>query len=1058
MELTPGQQAAVERTGQDVCVIAGPGSGKTSVLIARFAWLVRERDINPEKILAITFTDKAATEIKNRLVREFAAEEKYRTLIERAPVSTIHGLCARLLRENWVLAGLAPDFAVLDDAWSWQMRRESAEAALDELYRAQPHTMRQLLEALDISTQENGRQPDLVESLLDVYETMRSAGVALESIADQPLASESHSRGVGLLRRVVSESLAGATPKQQLEHESFKAWARRFLSLPQSPVTREHLALVADFSTNAGRLKMGSFARATAKELKEDLLKAIAAEFIAEFHRPLRTLLVAALTRVDADYRARKRGQGALDFNDLEEIALRLLEGNDDLRTALAASFDAILMDELQDTNHLQWRLLDQLRRPDRFFAVGDINQSIYGFRHADPGLFDGYRTSLLRRDLAVDDLRENHRSRADILRAVEQMVGGQTGIEHRALIAAKSFPPKEEPSLEVITGSGDKAAENEASWIARRIRELTGALPIGKDTHPAQYSDVAILVRTLGCLGPIERQLERFAIPYLVSSGRTFFEGREVRDLLLFLSVLANPLDQVALAGVYRSPLVGLSDEAVAQTVFETAGFQMSEDDAARLSRFNFLLARLRPIAGQLSPDRLLLSILEESNYEQGLTESARANIEKFLTLLRDRHAQAPKALPQLLDDLEALRESETEADAPPGEAGNVVRILSIHGAKGLEFPIVFLPALQRGADRRRPVLSYTNEDGLGARWRDPVTHSGQPDPAHLAATAKACEREEAEEHRLLYVAMTRAQEHLVLSYAESSRPASKWWKLIEHLRVPALRIVATAAANPEEVASPPIAVPDERFVERPPTPDQYDANASVTSIALFHACPRKYYLSRYLGFEAERKQGAVDGEDLPAAELGTQVHAILAGTLSGNEDAAAITLANRFTASELGRRSRRASRAEREFDFVFALEDVVLRGQIDLWFREGGEVILVDYKTDRNDPPVEYGLQLRIYALALERLLDRRIDRAYLYLLRSDRALEIDLSDRAMEEAVGSVREFREAQSTLHFPLRPGEQCKRCEFYRGMCPAGKQLVFAGFSNPGGPFQRPDK
>ncbi len=167
MKLTTAQIDAIRRSGQDVCVVAGPGSGKTRVLIERFAWLVEQQKIDPSRILAITFTEKAATEIKQRLIQRFAerfkTEPELRESIERAWVSTIHGFCARLLRENAITAGLAPDFTVLDQPAAESMAREAAENALDQMFSERPAEMRGVLESLDLSTEDYARKPDLAE-------------------------------------------------------------------------------------------------------------------------------------------------------------------------------------------------------------------------------------------------------------------------------------------------------------------------------------------------------------------------------------------------------------------------------------------------------------------------------------------------------------------------------------------------------------------------------------------------------------------------------------------------------------------------------------------------------------------------------------------------------------------------------------------------------------------------------------------------------------------------------------------------------------------------------
>jgi CRISPR/Cas system-associated exonuclease Cas4 (RecB family) len=222
-----------------------------------------------------------------------------------------------------------------------------------------------------------------------------------------------------------------------------------------------------------------------------------------------------------------------------------------------------------------------------------------------------------------------------------------------------------------------------------------------------------------------------------------------------------------------------------------------------------------------------------------------------------------------------------------------------------------------------------------------------------------------------------------------------------------------------------------------------QYDSTAAVTSIALFADCPRRYYLSRYLGWEAQR--GAVvtadepERDNLDATEFGRQVHAILSGAPPSDAHPDAIGLAARFTASELGLESARATYVEREFDFLLAAEDIILRGQIDLWFDD----TIVDYKTDdvtAYEAPLRaksYELQLQLYALAVARLTGTPARRALLYFLRPAVAIPVDLSPPALAAALDAVRAFRRAQESLDFPLREAPRCARCPYFRGLCPA---------------------
>jgi ATP-dependent helicase/nuclease subunit A len=966
MTLSPTQRAAVERTNQDVCVVAGPGSGKTRVLIERFAWLVEFHNVEPGRILAITFTEKAATEIKGRLIQRFANSPEHRESIERAWVSTIDGFCARLLQENAIAAGIAPDFAVLDQSTAERLARDSAEEALDELYAESPDEIRRLLEALDLSTDDLGRKPDLAATLLDVYESMRLSGI--EELPPPQPSLDLFPEARRLAREILDDRSPGASHTSQL-----REWAASFLALPGA-ITRRHFELSSGINAYLNRIGKGR-AQIAAKALKEEILPALECQLIETWNTGLLELLREAVTRLDRAYRKKKRNQSALDFADLEEEAIRLLESNFFIREATRARFDQILMDELQDTNRLQWRQLNLIRTPDAFFAVGDINQSIYGFRHADPAVFEEYRRSLEASGAAIDDLRENHRSRQAILDAVGQVLDGQQGIEPRPLVAAKTFSFVTGPTVERLVGEGEDV---EASLVASRIRDL------GYD-----YKDVAILVRSLNALDPFTRALDRFNIPFVITGGRTFLEAREIRDLLAFLAALVNPLDEVALVGVLRSPIVGLSDEEILR--IGKHGWQQL---------FQARFGHLRKQAGFLSPDRLL-------PIQPDLTPRARANVDKLCSWLRREHRTRPRPLAEMLDDLAYLSESE----ASPPEAGNVVQLMSIHSAKGLEFKVVFVSALQREPDKTSPVIAFANE--LGAKWRNPATGKSQPDSAYKAIKQERKLREEAEENRLLYVAMTRAEERLFLT-STRGKNSRGWQKLVE-TTVAAEFVSDTVIQAPPRVERPGIEV---QIVAPPVVTGQHDSTIAVTSISLFETCPRKYFLSKYIGLELSSA----------AMSVGSEVHRILAGGSSKLLDA-----------QELAARFQMPDGAKHEFDFMFAVEDVVLRGQIDLWYEQDGELVLVDFKTDRVEEPEQYALQLRFYALALERYLGRLPDRAVLFYLRSGRAVEISLSLIDLKRAKTTLQEALNAQKTMVFPLKEGEHCFRCEFYKGLCPAGK-------------------
>ncbi|HXG33047.1 MAG TPA: UvrD-helicase domain-containing protein [Bryobacteraceae bacterium] len=1008
MNLSPEQIQAARRTGQDVCVSAGPGSGKTRVLVERFRWLV-EQGISPLRILAITFTEKAAAEIKARLVKAFAHRPDIRRQVERAYVSTIHAFCARLLRDHALQAGLDPQFVILDEPESTEALEESAEEALDELCLARPEEFRALLKSF-------AEPQNLAFSLIQTYRAARAAGVSLDKLDPAPAPDP--------------DPKAGSACGEATE---------------------------------------------------------VSVTFAAE-----RRLLFEALRKLHCRYEERKRRQGALDFADLIERSLSLLRNNPRVLDKVRAGFESVLMDEMQDTDPLQWSLLDLLRLPDRFFAVGDINQSIYGFRYAEPEVFRHYRDRIAAADKTVDQLRENHRSRREILEAVNRIFRSVEGVEPHGLEARRAFPSKDFPSVEVIVGHGENsatAAVTEARWVARRIAELVGSLEVQTPEGPrtARFRDVAVLVRSMNAMPPLEAAFREFAIPYLMAGGKAYFETRQARDLLHLLRVIANTCDEVSLATVLRSPLVGVGDETLLRLkAFGRLGVALwrldhedtsafDAEDLARLRSFRDRLRRARQLRDEVPADQLLAQFLDASGYELAADGRARANTVKFLGLVREVCRQRPLRLRELVERLEIRRQMEREPEAPPDDASDVVRLMTIHQAKGLEFPIVFVAAMHKGPNRRRAAL-LLGPDGLGAKWKDPAgKENSVKDIAYVRALEDLKKREHGEEQRLLYVAMTRAEEHLVLSFALTKKPGTDWPKLVAEglgitpeledstpvlytppgadfsVRLWRTRTQPAPGAGASSAAPP--AVEQPVLLDPPALTGQHDAAVSVTSLVLYQNCPRRYYLARYLGWEKPpmRHPGPAE-EEIPsggdelvlpdAIQFGQQVHALLAGkVVDGSPEARA--LAAGFQSSELGRRAACAATAEREFDFVMEIEDLILRGQVDLWFEENERLVIVDYKTDQlpaSEAPARaasYAIQLQLYAVALERLLGRRPHEAWVYFLRPGVAVPVPVSPAELDAARRTVRTFREAQERLEFPLRPGEQCFRCPFYRGLCPA---------------------
>ena len=910
--------------------MAGPGSGKTGTLTGRFRWLVAQ-GVDPRRILAVTFTEKAARELKDRLG------------LEEAPVSTLHGFCARLLRDRAIEAGVDPEFRILDEREALAEQHRAATDVLDSAAINQRSEFRGLLEAW--------KTEKPAEELTELYEALRLGGwdgqIDLPPLDDvAPLYDELH--------RVALQTADSPAPtlaaRQRVER--VREWIE----------AGDISASLPDRRTGSPQYRQGVL---RLLELRKQVRQAEVCRRFAPQRETLRRLLLD----FDAAYRARKANAGALDFEDLEEKSIALLERDQALRDAIRRSFDHILMDELQDTNPVQWRLMNLLRRPARFFAVGDVNQSIYGFRYAEPKLFDDFAGALRSSGAVIDRLSDNYRSRPEILAAVEQVSCHRPGITAHAFVAKAGYPSLPTPAVEIMIVEDDPSSE--PAWVARRIRELKTA------GHP--FQSIAILLRKTKPFPDYEQAFTRFHVPFVVDSGGSFFEEPEIVDLTNFLRVLHDPADEIAAFALLRSPFYAVSDEEI---------FRLRENGKLAPPEVETEWAALRRHWPESDLPGLLWKKLDESGYSSAFTVLERANVEKFCALLRQWDADQPGALRQWLRTIDDLRALKKEPSAPAVEAGDAVHLMTIHKAKGLEFDVVFVASLQAEAGGFPLSMAWRKDIGLGFRWRDPLSGDSVPDPAYQRIRSEANLREGEEADRLLYVAMTRARQRLILSWSGSGDWPSQ-------IGEPPGAAVQRLTGTPELLAPPPIAAGDQEILITPavaePSPE---SGYTITSVL-------------------NALEGGATAIDWPRVEeqeaaLGIEVHEILARGARPDSSPQALELALRFTESDLGKRSAAALRAEREYDFVFAEGGIVYRGQVDLWFEESGRVILVDYKTDRHlteERLARYRRQLQLYCLGLP----RKPHEAHLALLAESRVESVDVTEPALTQARDLLKHWR-------------------------------------------------
>lgn len=1021
--LNPEQQAAVERENQDVCVVAGPGSGKTRVLVERFAWLTG-KGVDPERILAITFTEKAATELKERLASRFQSQPEKRRKIERAQISTIHGFCHAILREHALAAGIDPRFELLDDLEAASLRYEAMQETLDEVARQRPRDFVRLAEVWPA--------PEMDKSLLAAHEAMRAAGKITEALGDSIDIDKIMADLRNQLRQALRDAADAINPKSDARRKKLAAihdLLKDFDSLDDL-----QLQLRADQIKPHGSDEEAFKAAAnrSRKELAPLLLKAA----VLKRFLPQRELLLEILRRFHDRVRQKRRSAGLLDFSDLEEYTLELLRNNETIRRAVAGRFEHILMDELQDTNPVQWEILSLVRQPGRFFAVGDVNQSIYAFRHAEPQLFRDYERSVAGRGWAIDRLENNYRSRREILEAVTRILVSppQPGIEPHALRAAAAFPPAASPCVEILCADGTRDSDTDVMlWLAARLRELYGS-PLA-DGQPARFDDMAVFVRNTSSFAAVENALRRFSIPYVVAGGKSFFDAIEVVDVMNALRVLARPEDGIALFALLRSPFFGRSDDELLLNRIRIRTLASDEDAA--------FLARMRESLDTQPASLALARLIDETGYSSRLSAGELANVEKLLSLIDHAERRLGRDVQALLDHIESLQDASSEAHAPALEAGDAVRVMTIHKAKGLEFPIVAIADLQKGGRNHNEAALYHPECGLGFKW---LSEDGRKidDIFFARAVEKLKDKNSLEGYRLLYVALTRAKERLILSFTQTARPGP-WPGLILNglgLEIPAepntqsvsdLAVLTRVAGDPE--------IPEAPHSETPAAPPEFDplspprqapAEIAVTALATFARCPRRYLLDSVLHWPLPPAGG--EG----AMALGTEVHEFLAGLRTDVSDEAR-QLAQAFEQSALNRRAAQAARKHQEMDFLVEIGGVLLRGQIDLWFDERGGPVLVDYKTDRylsEERMRGYELQLRLYTLALRKLTGTPVREAWLVPLREPEPHAVDISEPALQSALDVLGRWRAAEESGEFPVNEAPDCRWCPYASGPCP----------------------
>ncbi|HEV8686004.1 MAG TPA: UvrD-helicase domain-containing protein, partial [Gaiellaceae bacterium] len=902
------QRAAIDADGR-VFVSAGAGTGKTAVLVERFVRAVCERGVDVGSILVLTYTRKAAGELRARIRRELRARGRLDLAreLDSAWIATIHGFCNRLLKTYPFEAGLDPRFRELDEPQAAVLRGEAFDRALDEFCRSEEPERLQLLATYGARA--------LRRMLTGIYETLRSAGRPLVlELGDRPPLAERVER-----LRDAARCLTGDADATELA----RANASRLLEAIEGEPRADRLVDLSDHRARGERA-------ATYEEARRGVEQS-ALDELAMRDRDLLQLLLEGFAEAYADAKQR---EGALDFEDLQLAARELLRVNAALREREHLRFRSIMVDEFQDTNRLQCELIDLLAdgpcRPELFF-VGDEFQSIYGFRHADVEVFRERRAQ----EGGGLALSRNYRSRPEVLAAVNFLFREEFGEEFQPLAASGEFPdPVFGHPVELLitdkasyAGSGLHWRRAEAQQIARRVKDLV-------DSGAATPGEIVLLFAAGTDAEWYEEELRRAGLPTYRATGRGYFGQQQVVDLLAYLRLLRNRYDDQALVSVLASPFVGVSNDALVlirraaskRPLF--AGLEkgpppeLDDRDTRLLRAFRQRYDRLVAQLPRLSLERLCEQIVAEHDYDLAVLvqwdgRRRYANLRKLARLARSyEELRGPdiEGFVGFVRDQEAVGAKELEAVAEE-EGADAVRLLTIHAAKGLEFKVVVVA----DAGRDRPgtggdEILALSDGRFGFRVVDPVTSKRRGAFDYEAVRAARDAEERAERLRLYYVAMTRAIDRLIVSGAidrESAVDASTpmGWVLgrlntddelaaangapLELERGDARLLVRVDRSVPqpeveveqlgggqlalfEEGSAPTLAppaptLPPLAVVPEPPL--HHVRRLSFTALSLFETCSYRYYAERVAGMRARPPQHG-DLEGLAGTAIGSAVH----------------------------------------------------------------------------------------------------------------------------------------------------------------------------------------
>jgi ATP-dependent helicase/nuclease subunit A len=1010
------REAAANDLDTTFFVEAAAGTGKTTALVARIVSAVDSGRARLSEIVAITFTEKAAGELKVRLREKL--EEKLQgnkrsgalADLERAHITTIHSFCAWVLRERPIEAVVDPLFAVADELQRRLLFEETWDEWLEAELGKNPLALRQALMF--------GIELDALPELAALLVEQRDRLSSVKWPAPEPLDIDAVVAALKSAAPILEHCLKHFTSRDENAYKHARTLLDSLPSLSHTTVERK-IAVLCSLELKQPKAKAHFDSEETFREMRDAVKEpaSLLEGFAATAGHNFLVELVAWLYGFVDHFQKAKHDRALLDFDDLLMKTRNLLRGNAEVRRELRRRFKFVLIDEFQDTDPVQTEVALLLGEgtPGKLFVVGDPKQSIYGFRRADIEMYADTRREIEQKGQVLT-FRQNFRSASTILDWVNDvftkiLVKSTDGDYQPEYIALASWPGLQTTTAAVtllrpkqlLKASAGELRRTEATAVARYLRQqiYSGAF---------EWGDVALLFRSFTGVETYGDVLQEYGVPFRIIGGRGYYQRQEIQTLSSLLSCLDNPADKLNLVATLRSPLFGWADELVF-LISATQGLdylgEVATDTAEQVKQTFALLRELHlrrhdsSVAGYIEYVFARTRICEGCFACQPDGTQAVANLLKAFELARQLETAGVRSLRAFVRRLrDTVMGGIEEEPSPASEETKSVCLMTMHKAKGLEFPVVVLPDLAGRSSDSGAKLLFRRDGSCELRF------AGHRTVRFKEADADCEKREEAEEIRLLYVATTRAKKRLVIPwFAEKGGRIDLLARgfvaaasaLVEAPDLESLTLKKTEINKTEAKRGSPALLIEKRRVWEASRVELLAraVGSSLRKSPSKLAAESELSEEEPIGMARARAMDfgvavhdALEVVDLQAngAEQRKQIEQFLAlAGLSDEDQRRATEMISNAIGSELLARVRNAEEVYRELPFTQVLDEGLMEGKIDLLFCEKGQWVLVDYKTDASIEVEKYAEQLGAYETALKQVAGIDLAQKLLFFLRT-------------------------------------------------------------------------